>query len=199
MYGFYYYSKNYEYPENLYRTILESEEDVESYTSDIGERLIDILENDGAFNDRSRDVFKLYFVDKFTLKEISGVYEITQERVRQILLKDLRKLRMKIRVNYMKYGKEYNRQIKNFKFVDFDITPTFWTVNGVSMDFVKHDKMSVRIEKALIRKGFKTFDEILKLSSRRDFYGIRNIGEASIDKIIEHFEYLGINVDRFKK
>jgi len=202
MYRFYDYAKYYNYPENLFRAILDSDD--EKYTSDIGDRLISVIQNDEIFPDRSKDILKLYFSDGLALKEISKIHDITTGRITQIILKELRKLRMRERMSYINNGgfseyKSRNYSSRNVNGVDSSNGLFFWTVNGISMVFIKHDKMKVRIERAMTRKGIKTFDEILKLNSRKELYDIRGIGNAAITRIMEYFEHLGIDVDKFKE
>ena len=53
---------------------------------------------------RETDCIRLYFCEKHTLSEIADMYNVTPERIRQILSKALRKLRHPARLKLIKYG-----------------------------------------------------------------------------------------------
>lgn len=168
-----FYVTEYEYPENIFRSITFKE-----YSNEIGEKINSIIQNSKDISDNNREIVKLYFINKLNTREIAEKINLSRSRISQILYKTI-------------------RQLRNLVFIDDGID--FWTINGMSMDFIKKDNLDIKIQRTMVRhQKYKTFGNILNLSSREELKNIPNIGNGSIDRIIEHFEYLGINVDRFK-
>jgi transposase len=183
------------YPENLFNTLFPYGIDCD-YTPEIGENLIKALGmstiSTHRINDRFKAIIEARYKDGLTYQKIADRFGISSSRIQQIEAKGLRMLRHPKGVYFIKNGKE-KPEVKEFKPVRFD---EFWQMNGSLMDFPTFKKIS-RIETICKREGLITFEDILDLSKEK-LYKIRGLGQESINSIVEYFEALGVNVDKFK-
>jgi hypothetical protein len=176
----------YAYPENLFREVFN---DI-PYESSFGERLIEFVENKTdiyEFDEREKTIIKARFVDGFSLNKVAESVGLKNgESVRQILwCKIFRKIKHPKTSRFIMTGNPEKQQL---------VVDPFWNVNGVNMDFVKDN---VRIRNAFIRNDIATFGDAISLS-KEELYSIKNLGKRSIELIIEYFERMGIDADKFK-
>lgn len=197
------------YPENLFNTIFDiHDESTKSftvywkeyrYTKEMGERLIKIINNDvvdeiSIKEEIEREIIKLKYNDGFSLKKIGEVFNLSTERVRQIYNKTLRKLRNPTRSLFILSGKLPKPKKQEIEFNN----GIFWYIDEETpiVDF-EIRKNETRIRNCCMRHGLEIFGDILNIS-KDELYNIKGLGRTSIESIIEYFEKLDINVDRFK-
>lgn len=84
-----------EFPEVLLRALYP---ELEEYPAGMGERLTEFLESPAAFPDkyhRDGEILLAYYRDGLTLRKVGERFSITGERVRQLLQRELKRLRRK--------------------------------------------------------------------------------------------------------
>jgi len=189
------------YPENLYYDIFGLTENDNSYTHEIGERLIELVENDKRFVELSnaRNIILMRYKSKLTFDKIGEKLNLSGERIRQINNKTLRIFRNSVRKKYILFGSvPYNNAFDAIYYNDF------WSLNDVRIDICIISDFSpntlIRITKCMLRTNCGSFGEILlKFSNREELSKICNLDSESIDSIIQIFERCNINVDQFKE
>ncbi len=93
------------YPENLINDIgLDYVFGKDEYTQLNGDQLAGLDHVLGTIRDRERDMIRLRYEEKKTLQTIGEQYNLSRERVRQIIAKGVRKLRHKTRTVYIREG-----------------------------------------------------------------------------------------------
>ncbi len=98
------------YPANLLREIFD---EPTAFPSDVGVRLHTVLDDLFAEKDRNRKILSERYESGRTLERIGNEYGVSRERIRQILEKDLRKLRRKNVKAYLKGETEQIRRPKS--------------------------------------------------------------------------------------
>lgn len=158
---------------------------------------------------RERESIYLYFAEEKTLQEVGKVFGVTQERIRQIIRKGLRKLRHPLRTNLLRYGingVELNRLKKlemeidakkkdveeklvelkeleeNVHVKEAEIKQRPVELTNVDELFVNLD-LSVRSYNCLKRAGCETINDVLALMSNGKIFRVRNLGRKSIAEI----------------
>lgn len=85
-------------PEDCWQTVL---------TADQEDGLSDAL---SLLPDRLQDILCLYFEEGESLEEVGQVYDITRERVRQLISRGIRMLRHPVLFNLIRYGRQGSRE-----------------------------------------------------------------------------------------
>lgn len=164
-------------------------------------------------------VLKFRYSDGMTLLEIGNKINVTQERVRQIVLQALRKLRVPARKNYIINGavgndliKEYSCKLKELKQREAvfeerikslteekslydEVYP--YTKNQYSEAFMDLS-FSVRVFNCLARSNIHTVHDLIQFIEDGKLLSIRNLGKKSADEIIQKLkEYNGIDYSKY--
>lgn len=164
-------------------------------------------------------VLKFRYSKGMTLLEIGNEINVTQERVRQIVMQGLRKLRAPARKNYIINGavgndliKEYNCKLKELKQREAaleekanslveekslydEVFP--YTKNQYSEAFMDLS-FSVRVFNCLARSNIHTVHDLIQFVEDGKLLSIRNLGKKSADEIIQKLkEYNGIDYSKY--
>ena len=163
---------------------------------------------------REREILQYRFKDKLTFDDIAKIYNVTRERIRQIEIKALRKLRHPNRLKYIKYGvfgvidgirEEYYNKYAKLERQLIELCK----VNEMAADkIIKENELkkkyetvkiemasfSVRTYTVLKRAGINTISELSHLSYN-DLCNIRNHGKRSLNEIIDKLKSYGYEVN----
>lgn len=135
-----------------------------------------------TLTERERRVLDFRYKNGLTFEEIGKRECVTRERIRQIHVKALRKLRHPERLNYLKYGvsgvirwkTESAREAALASLPKPDIKP-----ENIPLEELE---LSVRSYNCLKRAGMNTLREVSEMT----FYelcNVRNLGKKSVDEI----------------
>lgn len=136
-----------------------------------------------------------------TLREIGEEYDLTGERIRQIIAKAKRKLRHPSRMTLMKavQFKTYNNAVEMYNNIRQEYEVMRRTISEVNNTKPKEVMLqakrrvvirtpleelglSVRSLNALQRAGKRTLEDVIRLS-REELLSLKNIGHTSIEDI----------------
>ena len=211
-------SGNYEYPRNLMFAIGFDPVEMMKYPTDGIDYVLSTL------TEREQKVIQLRFVDGLSLKDTGKAFNVTQERIRQVEAKALRKLRHPSRVNIIKEGltavkakeeakgrlvratEELNVEIekvrKETKLLQ-EIMATGRPTAEAEAVIREHCKnWNVGIENMdLSVRAYNClkragFNKVCDLAgmTREKFTKIRNFGRKSMEEVIEKLKLWGIEV-----
>lgn len=160
-------------------------------------------------NKREQECIYMYFKNGMTLKEISTVYGLTVERIRQIMSKALRKLRHPARFQFIKHGADGSKIYRDVSSLEsikasleckVDILKKELEVLEAKCNLIgkeseqKDDsdkfgilldmELSVRTFNCLARANCKTLPEIIKLVSSGEVINLRNFGKRSLNELL---------------
>lgn len=181
----------------LYCEIFGTEEDGDDYNTS---RILDAL---NTLSERERYVIERWYRYDWTLAQISNEIGVGKERVRQILLKAIRKLRHPSRMRDMSVS-QIERERDKFKQIAAEQEAVIQELrrhidhisNGVCIsdelrfpvDALEKDIseicLPVRPYNCLWHAGFKTVRDIYEIASNREFRSIRNLGRKSQEQVI---------------
>ena len=184
------------YPENLLQAL-----GIE-YNEHILERLKHVFKDIPM---REAAVVQMAYQDQLTLEEIAKKYDVTRERVRQILAKALR--RIKFRSKYLELGALAYPETKvkeDYKLYIAQMQNQ-WTYES-AIEYINNHKpeqytplyqediidleFSVRTYNCLKRSRINTVEELLQ-KSEEDLMRVRNLGRKSLKEIKNRIESLG--------
>jgi len=196
------------YPFNLMVEIFSDEEKaMETTLKGLNKALLTLTE-------REQSVLSMRYKDKLTLKECGKNHNVTQERIRQIAAKALRKLRHPGRCNLMKavpYSdmlaewNSYNELEQDYKllkeaFETLTSKPTEPDEIQKAINRAQNLKqpladldLSVRSYNCLRRAGKNTIGDIVAMSEL-DLTKIRNLGRKSMDEIVAYLQRYELNL-----
>ena len=190
-----------EYPLNLLEKIFDGEIDFELAT-DFDGTLEYVLH---TLTDREYQIIKMRFVEGLTYEKCGRSYGVTRERIRQLEVRALRKLKHPSRSAMIKYGiqryidnklaritenyearlsENYEARLSENKPSDLEIIPI------ESMD------LSVRSYNCLKRACIRTIGDLIKIEPK-ELASVRNLGKKSYDEIIDKLEKYGLNPQKF--
>lgn len=182
-----------EYPLNLIENIFGSEIDFE-LAEDFDGTLEYVLHN---LTERERKVIKMRFEENLTYEKCGKAFGVTRERIRQVEVKALRKLRHPSRATMIKYGirKYIDRQVNGItEFYEARLRgkepPQLENMSIENMD------LSVRSYNCLKRAGIVTVKDLIKLEPN-ELASIRNLGRRSYDEIVAKIEKYGLETQKF--
>lgn len=157
-----------------------------------------------GFNDREIYILKGYYEKGYTLEALSYQLGVTQERIRQILVKSVRRLRYPARLEIFKKGKEII-QLEN----DIEVIKKELMNKKEFLEKVKQEQdaeykqildeitlpiinlnLSVRSFCCLKRAGIQTLEDLLD-KTEEDLKKVRNLGNKSRKEIKEKVHSLG--------
>lgn len=158
---------------------------------------------------RERRALELYFEEEKTLKEIGKEFGVTQERIRQIVSKAIRKMRNPIRVKLIRNGPKM-QELQRLEQIEAEIVARKERINErlaelEQLENQANDKMedlrqrtaktlvdriddldlSVRSYNCLRRANCDTITQIIDLFENGKIFGVRNLGKKSIAEIID--------------
>lgn len=206
--------KNLEYPFNLIWAVTEDEEILENADtiSDLSGSVEYAL---CTLTERERDIIIKRFVNKLTYKEAGDLYGVTRERIRQVEVKALRKLRLPSRLKYLIKGlfgiveeikTDYYRKFAdleaklielckvNEKAADKIIEEHSALRKAYKADGIEQVDFSVRTYNCLARHGIKTMSELATLRYD-EIVKIRNLGRKCVKEIIDKLKEYGYTVN----
>lgn len=191
----------YDYPRNLMAAIMKQD-----YYNDRLPDIEDVTNTLLTLLPHEKDVIEFRYKDGLTLKETGEYVGVTGERIRQIELKALRKLRHKSRLNNLVYvqvkASDYNvllNEVRKLRadvsrlMIEMDTDPDFIIKKNkqVSIDELN---LSIRPYNCLKRAGINTIGDILT----HDLLRVRNLGRKSLHEIVNVVESYGFS-DEMKK
>lgn len=203
-----------EYPFNLIWAVTEDEEILENADtiSDLSGSVEYAL---CTLTERERDIIIKRFVNKLTYKEAGDLFGVTRERIRQVEVKALRKLRHPSRLKYLTKGlfgiveeikTDYYRKFAdleaklielckaNEKTADKIIEEHSALRKAYKADGIEQVDFSVRTYNCLARHGIKTMSELATLRYD-EIVKIRNLGRKCVKEIIDKLKEYGYTVN----
>ena len=168
-----------------------------------------------TLSDRTRAMIVMRYRDKLSYAAIAKEYSVTQERVRQLIMKGMRQLRHPSRMIYIKLGvqgamiqakKEAAEKARDRAVVEYLAT---LKLEELEIDTAKGQKniymtrlddlcLSVRAYNCLRRCGNETVGDVMKMSAD-ELRRVRNLGTRSYSDIIREFERIGVDCSKFKE
>lgn len=191
----------YDYPRNLMAAIMQQDyyNDKLPDIEDVDNTLLTLLPHE-------RNVIEFRYRDGLTLKETGENLGVTHERIRQIELKALRKLRHKSRLNNLVYvqvkASDYNALLNEVRklradvsrlIIEMDTDPDFIIKKNKQVSVDELD-LSIRPYNCLIRAGIHTIGDILT----HDLLRVRNLGRKSLSEIVNAVESYGFSDEMSK-
>lgn len=191
----------YDYPRNLMAAIMKQD-----YYNDRLPDIEDVTNTLLTLLPHEKDVIEFRYKDGLTLKETGEYVGVTGERIRQIELKALRKLRHKSRLNNLVYvqvkASDYNvllNEVRKLRadvsrlMIEMDTDPDFIIKKNkqVSIDELN---LSIRPYNCLKRAGINTIGDILT----HDLLRVRNLGRKSLHEIVNVVESYGFSDEMSK-
>lgn len=191
----------YDYPRNLMAAIMKQD-----YYNDRLPDIEDVTNTLLTLLPHEKDVIEFRYKDGLTLKETGEYVGVTGERIRQIELKALRKLRHKSRLNNLVYvqvkASDYNALLNEVRklradvsrlMIEMDTDPDFIIKKNkqVSIDELN---LSIRPYNCLKRAGINTIGDILT----HDLLRVRNLGRKSLHEIVNVVESYGFSDEMSK-
>ena len=202
------------YPYNLAYEVEIYHSNVESYPKEKIEKvareglykvhvlsLLNLLTSE-SFTEREKEIIEMRWKKHMTLKTIAEHYELTQERIRQLTVKIVRKLYLR-RNHYImadpktiyKLKDELNKTMIAADTYKRKLNEENVEVRKVTdrMSIVELDT-SVRTYNCLKRSGFNYIDELVGVPITK-LANIRNMGRKSLDELLDKLEKFGIGVE----
>lgn len=182
--------KDLEYPQNLLYDVFDEETNLpDDYMATVEYVLSTKL------SARQKAMVKSRY-QKYTYQEIAKQNGLTRERVRQIVVKAVRRLRHPKTKDMLKYGiaETINRLEKAVK--DSTSKPESDVLPNPEKD-ISYMDFDVRTFNCLRRSRIYTVGDILKLTPN-ELMHIRNLGRKSYLNIVETLEAEGFNASKFK-
>lgn len=191
----------YDYPRNLMAAIMQQDyyNDKLPDIEDVSNTLLTLLPHE-------RNVIEFRYRDGLTLKETGENLGVTHERIRQIELKALRKLRHKSRLNNLVYvqvkASDYNALLNEVRKLRADVSRLMIEMDTDPDFIIKKNKqvpiedlnLSIRPYNCLLRAGINTIGDILT----HDLFRVRNLGRKSLREIVNAVESYGFSDEMSK-
>lgn len=165
----------------------------------------------GTLSPRERRALSLYFEEEKTLKEAGKEFGVTQERIRQIIAKAIRKLRNPVRAKLIRFGPKAV-ELQKLEKMDAEILAKKERINKHLAELEELEKqalekteeikkqpcsdsdglfdviaeldLSVRSYNCLVRANCQTIAQVLELFENGNIFRVRNLGKKSIQEII---------------
>ena len=194
--------KDYEYPFNLAWEIFGGDARFKDLLPEYLKEIVDT-----ELTERETKCIHLRFEDLKTYDEIAAEFNVTRERIRQILAKAIRKLRNPHRSSkYIAVSKyEYNKLQQENTILRLYLSEIEKGMNLTSNEnpFVTFPflatpidelNLSVRTYNCLVRRAhFKCYGDFQNYKVS-DFMKIRNLGRRSLDEILEKLDAIGFKI-----
>lgn len=182
--------KKYPYPYNLMVALTENESDGMNVLDD--DRIAGLEYALSTLTERQRTVCKMRFEDEMTYEQIAKRFEVTRERIRQILAKTIRELRHPSRFKYIQLGFEIAsgkleaqmqaRQAEELERL-MDVERRRSEVRNILDRPVKTLGLSVRAFNCLWRDEIKTVERLMTLEVD-DIKRMRCAGRKTLSEIL---------------
>lgn len=201
--------KKREYPFDLLNDITNvyNKDDLDWILEHFDENINYLFErNKNIFNEREINILFAIYKDGLSLKAAAEKFELTSERIKQILTKTQRKLKHPSLIKYLVNGKEIEEKVNNLRnnklyyldsfekitnemskeeineLVEKDINTE---INGIDIEFLEIEKLdlSTRIINALKRADINYVRDLMKLT-KEGILEIENISTKSLEEII---------------
>ena len=185
-------SAEFKYPQNLIYDVLGKTSDA----PDIDASVEYILS--ARLTEREASILKMRYKDLMTYNEISKKYNLTANRIVQIIAKVQRKLRHPKNSKYLTLGvagimanekekllmklQENKKQGKKLA--------EHYTIEELDL--------SIRSTNCLLRAGLRTAGDVLNLGAN-GLMEVRNLGKRSYDEIVDRLEALGFDVRSYRE
>ena len=181
------------YPYNLVEDVLQEEcqNIMDQDRIDGIEAAVDVL------NDREKHILELRYKNGMTLREVGEILGVTRQRVREIQVRILKKLRNQSRIRLVKYGLSFVEAENEVEHTDILDAPIY------ELD------LSTRVHNCLARANIKTLGDLINFCDEYRAYdpyglfgliGIRNIGRKSYAEIIQKLKYVwGFSLEAYFK
>lgn len=155
-----------------------------------------------SFTEREKEIIEMRWKKHMTLKAIAEHYELTQERIRQLTMKIIRKLYLR-QNHYIMADPKSICELKdklNKAMIAADTYKRKLNEENIEVRKVT-DRMSiveldtsVRTYNCLKRGGFNYIDELVEIPIGK-LANIRNMGRKSLDELLDKLEKFGIGVE----
>lgn len=194
------------YPYNAFKM-------VNLYDSDIAPEVVDDFDKllEQTCNSREVSAIRLYFKSEYTLEQVGREFGVTRERVRQVLVRGMKKMKhVAICFEARKQQEKdlADRHAMREKLIEAYkengiITPEIeWEFGELKIGrpVILNKKsicdlsLSVRSFNCLRRSGIETVGQLISYHES-DLYKIKNLGPKSIKEIISKVEELGLSFE----
>lgn len=139
------------------------------------------------FDERTLKLIEYRYKDKLTYREIGDKVNLTDSRVREIIVKVLRRFRHPESIRILKYG------LKGYE--EFLEERARKEEEKLAGSYITEREFGTRIHNALFRAGIKTKDELSELFTTDEglkrLSRIRNIGSKSVTVILDKLDDQG--------
>lgn len=125
---------------------------------------------------RTKTIIEHVFKDHMTQKDVAKEFEVSSERIRQIIMGAIRKLQHQTMV--IEYRKEKEAELKEFS-ERFDPDDP---------EFVNLMDLSARAYNCLVRSKIYSMNQIADLICNNTIWNVRNLGKVSGEEIIQKFD-----------
>lgn len=194
-------NKNYPWPYNLMAEVFEERQDTQ---------WLDVDQLDGlryalsTLTEREENCIRLYYESGKNLEEVGNIYNVTRERIRQVIAKGVRKLRHPSRANYIRngymveskeaYKKAFERWLPEIERARFDAEQKIAEYKAQANDeevkpiFDKRNmdiadlELSVRSYNCLRRASLNVVGDILE-KDQSYMMRVRNLGRKSLEEV----------------
>ena len=196
------------YPYNLLVAILGSESEAEAASIPGLRQALTTL------SERESDVLHRRYFDKQTLREVGQVFGVTQERVRQVEAKAIRKLRhpsrvymmktvsacelQKEREEHQKLRREHELLCKAFEVIAQKPAEPGVVVPmaelAVAMQTPIEDlDFSIRTHNCLRRAGKNSLGDVARMTEH-ELHNVRNLGRKSAEEVVKKLSEYGLEL-----
>ncbi len=215
------YNTDLDYPLNLIAAVFELNFDNEEDSALFDElSLIDDVNGSVEYilhtlSEREQKILKHRFVEKLTYEDTAKIYNVTRERIRQVEIRALRKLRHPDKAKYLKRGvkniihrvsEDYYKQFCELEKKLIELCKlNEKTADEIISDYrfkvqYKSEKLddlglSTRSYNCLKRAGCDTIRDIAKLGYE-GLTKVRNLGKLCMQEIIDKLDEYGYNMDK---
>ncbi len=174
-----------------------------------------------GLSEREQSVIRAYFSEEKTYAEIARCKNVTQERIRQILEKSMRKLRHPERIRFLIHGVKgvihqtsvdsaqnaistrLERALSSISEISHRLSAITGkeeyselseTCEGFNVSIPLDElNLSVRGYNCLKRTGMKTVSDITKLT-KNELMRVRNLGKKSFEEVVDMVHKLGLKL-----
>ena len=158
------------------------------------DQLVGLLNALDTLTARELEVVHLYYREEKTLREIANVYNVTPERIRQILAKSLRKLRHPSRSKQIKMGARLAQTESYVRVKEIEVKKRLEEIEAYEKEIGDHPPilkpltleeldLSVRSYNCMARSNIRSLKQLKELAGNGGLMNIRNMGKKSILEI----------------
>lgn len=189
--------------ERVYCEIFQLNPETEDLTEVMPPNAVQVFEEvcqweEHGLTPREYQVMKEHWMKEKRLDDVAKQFGVTRERVRQIEAKAFRKLRHPTRKNALMYGVGFQQRAKELyeqrleeelnryrKMAEDDAKRIHETSSKGNDILIDELDLSVRTYNCLIRAGYRTIQDVLKIQDQSTIMKIRNLGRKSMNELID--------------